>query len=115
MKTLILTIIFLSLAMTGCDKQSGNEISNTQDPNVIDKFEKSDAIIGGYLDKLDSPDTAKTEQINIICNAYPAEYKSNYMPALLKLQPKAYTEEQLLKDLDMALNYYKEKLSITCQ
>jgi len=33
---------------------------------------------------------------------------------LLQLQPHDYTETKLLNDLDMAVNYYKEKLNISC-
>jgi len=33
--------------------------------------------------------------------------KTNYMQALLKLAAKDYTRSQLLKDLDIALDYYK--------
>lgn len=36
------------------------------------------------------------------------------MPALLELEPKDYTPEKLLEDLDIALNYYKDTLNIEC-
>ncbi len=42
----------------------------------------------------------------------PKEYKNNYMPALLKLAPKEYTDKELLTDLDNALNFYKLKANI---
>lgn len=112
MKTKLTTALLLIFTIVSCQKQQ------YKDPKTLSattaQFTKSDTIIGNYLDKLDNPNTPKTEQINIICKDYPREYKTNYMPALLKLQPNAYTEAQLLKDLDIALNYYKEKLSITC-
>jgi hypothetical protein len=37
------------------------------------------------------------------------------MPNLLKLNPENYTEAKLLSDLDIALNYYKEKENIQCK
>ena len=113
MKTIIISILTIALLMTGCQKQQVEDPK--KDDSVATQFEKSDALIGNYLDKLDNPTTPKAEQINIICKEYPTEYKTNYMPALLKLQPNAYTETQLLKDLDIALDYYKEKLSVTCE
>ena len=114
MKKIIFTSLLLSLAITGCQKQEPEPAQSTDREKATAQFTKSDAIISNYLDKLDNPNTPKAEQISIICKDYPHEYKTNYTPALLKLQPNAYTEAQLLKDLDIALNYYKEKLSITC-
>lgn len=113
MKKIILTSLLITLTITGCQKQQAED-PKTND-TITAQFEKSDILIGNYLDKLDNPNTPKAEQIDIICKEYPTEYKTNYMPALLKLQPNAYTEAQLLKDLDIALDYYKEKLSVTCE
>ena len=36
------------------------------------------------------------------------------MPALLKLSPKNYTKQQLLENLEIALNYYKNSFGIKC-
>ena len=36
------------------------------------------------------------------------------MPALMKLSPGEYTESKLIKDLDIALDYYKKKDNIQC-
>lgn len=113
MKTKLTIALLLSISITGCQKQQDKDPKTHS--AAAAQFEKSDALISNYLDKLDIPNTPKAEQINIICKDYPTEYKTNYMPALLKLQPNDYTEAQLLKDLDIALNYYKEKLSITCE
>ncbi|CAM4294936.1 hypothetical protein [Acinetobacter pragensis] len=113
MKTKLIIALLLAISITGCQKQQAEDPKTHAAAET--QFKKSDIIIGSYLDKLDSPNTSKAEQINIICKDYPTEYKTNYMPSLLKLQPNDYTEAQLLKDLDIALNYYKEKLSITCE
>ncbi|MGC3818611.1 hypothetical protein [Acinetobacter sp. G11] len=117
MKKVLFTILLLTLAITGCQKQP--EQTTPSDPgktNPVAKaqFEKSDAIINTYLDKLDSAETPQTERTQILCKDYPAEYKTNYMPALLKLSPTEYTRAQLLKDLDIALDYYKKKDNIQC-
>lgn len=113
MKTKLTIALLLATSITGCQKQQAEDPKTHAAATV--QFEKSDTLIGNYLDKLDSSNTPKAEQINIICKDYPTEYKTNYMPSLLKLQPNTYTEAQLSKDLDIALNYYKEKLSITCE
>ncbi len=112
MKIKILSTLLITLTITGCQKQQAE--NPTENRTAKTQFEKSDVIIGNYLDRLDNPNTPKAEQINIICKDYPAEYKNHYMPALLQLQPHDYTETKLLNDLDMAVNYYKEKLNIGC-
>lgn len=117
MKTKILTTLFLIFSITGCQKQL--EQATASNPGKIDtaakeQFEKSDAIIDSYLNKLDSSETPQAERIQILCKDYPTEYETNYMPALLKLSPTEYTQAKLLKDLDIALDYYKKKDNIQC-
>lgn len=115
MKTKIFTTLLLTLSITGCQKQPEEAaISQNPDPLTKVQFEKSDAIINTYLDKLDSAETPQAERTQILCKDYPTEYKTNYMPALLRLSPTEYTREKLLKDLDIALDYYKKKDNIQC-
>lgn len=116
MKTKIFSTLLLTLAITGCQKKPDQSASTgIPDPVAKAQFEKSDEIINTYLDKLDSAETPLAERAQILCKDYPAEYKANYMPALLKLSPTEYTRAQLLKDLDIALDYYKNKDNIQCQ
>ncbi|MDI9720530.1 hypothetical protein QM294_06805 [Acinetobacter junii] len=115
MKRINLTILLLSLAITGCQKQPEEATASQKiDPVVKAQFEKSDAIINTYLDKLDSAETPQAKRIQILCKDYPTEYKTNYMPALLRLSPTEYTRAKLLKDLDIALDYYKKKDNVQC-
>lgn len=115
MKTKIFTTLLLTLSITGCQKQPEKDAASQKiDPVVKAQFEKSDAIINTYLDKLDSAEMPQAERIHILCKDYPTEYKTNYMPALLKLSPTEYTRAQLLKDLDIALDYYKKKDNVQC-
>ena len=115
MKTKIFTTLLLTLSITGCQKEPDQSAStNTTDPIAKSQFEKSDAIINKYLDQLESPNTTTEEKTKILCKDYPDEYKTNYMPALLKLAAKDYTRSQLLKDLDIALDYYKKKDNVQC-
>ena len=112
MKTKLTIGLLLAISITSCQKQ------NMEEPKVDEaiktQFEKSDDLLGKYLAKLDNPNIAQNEKIRIICKDFPFEYTNNYIPALLKLQPKDYTEPGLLKDLKTTEYYYKEKLKISC-
>lgn len=118
MKTKILTTTLFLIILTGCDNQSKvAEASNSDeaDSSIANvQFEKSDKRINKYLDQLDDPNTTQDARIQILCKDYPTEYKENYMASLLKLSPDEYTESKLIKDLDIALDYYKKKDNIQC-
>jgi len=113
MKNRILITLLMSLAISGCQKQQA-ENSAEAAANIKAQFEQSDNQLSAYLDKLDSSTISLEERTRILCELYPKEYKNNYMPALLKLTPKEYTEKELLTDLDNALNFYKLKANIQC-
>ncbi|WP_034590194.1 hypothetical protein [Acinetobacter variabilis] len=53
MKISLFIIALLALAITGCQKQQA-DVSAEPDPAVKAQFEKSDARLSAYLDKLDS-------------------------------------------------------------
>lgn len=115
MKTKIFSTLLLTLAITGCQKQPEKATASKKtDPVAQAQFDKSDAIISKYLDQLESPNTPQEVRKQILCKDYPTEYKDNYMPALLRLSPAEYTRAKLLKDLDIALDYYKKKDNIQC-
>ena len=111
MKTKILITSLLLITLTGCDKQSASEPHNTA---VAAKFEQSDKKIGEFLDQLDNPETSQEARTQILCKDYPAEYKNEYMPALLQLEPHSYTQGKLLAELKSALDYYKNRFEIKC-
>ena len=114
MKTKILTTTLFLIILTGCDKQSDPATSEPSSPTITAQFEQSDEKIGKYLDQLDDPNTTQEVRIQILCKDYPTEYKTNYMPALMKLSPSEYTEAKLLSDLESALDYYKNIFEIKC-
>jgi len=118
MKTKILTTTLFLIILTGCDNQSKvAEASNSDetDSSIANaQFEKSDKRINKYLDQLDDPKTTQDARIHILCVDYPTEYKTNYMPSLLRLSPGEYTEAKLLSDLESALDYYKNSFEIKC-
>lgn len=107
-------ILATMIIITGCQKQQNDQ--GFKGENAISaQFEKSDDVISSYLDKLDSPNTTRKEKTQILCKDYPAEYKNNYMPALLKSENNHYTKDKLLNDLKSALDFYKAKESIQCE
>ena len=115
MKIRILTTTLFLIILTGCDKQPEQAASEQSDnPTITAQFEQSDEKIGKYLDQLDDPNTPQDVRIQILCKDYPTEYKKNYMPALLKLSPTEYSEVNLLKELEIALDYYKNNYEIKC-
>lgn len=106
------------MILTGCDNQS--KVAEVSDSDETDssianvQFEKSDKRISKFLDQLDDPNTTQEARIQILCKDYPVEYKTNYMPSLLRLSPDEYTEAKLLSDLELALDYYKNSFEIKC-
>ena len=108
-------LITTALFLTGCEKppdQSTSEaLSNT---TTSAQFKQSGKNINKYLSKLYHPSTTRDVRIHILCIDYPIEYKTNYMPALLKLSPDKYTEAKLLANLEATLNYYKSNFEIKC-
>ena len=117
MKTKILTTTLL-ITLAGCNNQS--KVAETFNSDETDssianvQFEKSDKRISKFLDQLDDPNTTQEAHIQILCKDYPTEYKTNYMPSLMKLSPGEYTEAKLLSDLESALDYYKNSFEIKC-
>lgn len=116
MRVVFLTIFSLSLGITACQKQPEQPTAEpSNNPAVTVQFEQADQKISDFLDQLDDPDTSQERRAQIICKDYPAVYKNEYMPALLKLSPDEYTEPQLLQDMKIALDYYVQKDKVICK
>ncbi|MCR6567837.1 hypothetical protein [Acinetobacter baumannii] len=111
MKLKNLTMMLCVALLSGCTKQAESEA-----PQIDYKaqFEESDRKIGEFLDQLDNSNTPQEVKVKILCHDYPEVYKKQYMPALIKVSPKPYTEEKLLSDLKSATDYYKGTLGIKC-
>lgn len=92
--------LHVALVFTGCQKQQAEDAK--PDSAIAAQFEKSDAVIGAYLDKLDSSETPKGEKTQILCKDYPAEYKTNYMPALSNWRLKITRRIKLATDLEIS-------------
>lgn len=119
-KLKILSFIFFATFLTAC-QQPNDEVAAAESQNAdlateqaTQQFEQSDAQISQYLDVLDAQSTSIKEKTQVLCHDYPHEYKTNYMPAMLKLAAQDYTQDKMLNDLKIAQDYYKEKLKIEC-
>lgn len=108
----IITLLLLVIIISGCDKKPKPPPEDQS--KLSAQFEKSDAVIDAFFDKLDSPTTPFTEKKQITCIDFPTEYKNNYVPAMLQSKANTYSEKKLLADMDMALNYYKKKDNLVC-
>ncbi|MDC4255339.1 hypothetical protein NQ622_15410 [Acinetobacter baumannii] len=111
MKLKFLTMMLCVALLSACTKQAESEA-----PQIDYKaqFEESDRNIDEFLDQLDNPNTPQEVKVKILCHDYPDVYKKQYMPALIEVSPKPYTEEKLLSDLKSATDYYKGTLGIKC-
>ena len=115
MKIRPITIALFLIALVGCENRPNQSVaSKVSTPTISAQFEQSRKEINKYLDKLYHPSTPQDMRIQILCIDYPVEYKTNYMPALLKLSPDKYTEAKLLSNLEAALNYYKNIFDVKC-
>lgn len=116
-KIKIAFLSFLGL-LVGCEKPATDVSAQAQMQSTTSiiqaEFEKSDQILTRYLDALDAAQTSRADKIQIICHDYPHEYKVGYMKSLLLLKPQAFTETELLKQLEQAMAFYKEKDHIQC-
>lgn len=110
MKTKILALTIFAVSIVGCTKQTDTQkIAELQT-----QFAQADQKISTYLAVLDNSKSTKVAQEKILCEDYPRTYENEYMPAVLKLTPGGYTQEGLLKDLKVVLDYYSTKLDIRC-
>lgn len=109
MKIITFIALLLSFTVTGCQQ--------SQDTVDIDEvtiaLEKSENILGTYIEKLDSEFTVKDVRAQIICKDYQYEYTQNYIPSMLKLSSE-YTKSELLRDMNTTLDYYRSIENIQC-
>ena len=114
MKTKIFITTLFLISLTGCEKSKPTTSEPSSDTTITAQFEQSNDKIHQFIDQLDDPDTPQDVRIQILYKDYSTEYKTNYLPSLMKLSPGEYTEGKLIKDLDIALDYYKKKDNIQC-
>ncbi|MBJ8478406.1 hypothetical protein I6M70_03355 [Acinetobacter pittii] len=102
----------ISLAvLVSCTKQVENK---ALPPSVEAQFMSSDQEIGKMLEDLNNQNVPLQRKREILCKTYPEVYKKRYMPALLKLTPKVYTEEILLRDFEAVISFYEKAFLVNC-
>jgi len=99
------------MVLVSCTKQMETK---TLPPSVEAQFMSADKEIGKMLDVLNNQNVPLDRKQEILCKTYPEVYKKQYMPALLKLSPKVYTEETLLRDFEAVINFYKKTFVVNC-
>lgn len=99
------------VVLVSCTKQVENK---SLPPSVEAQFMSSDQEIGKMLDDLNNQNVPLQRKREILCNTYPEVYKKQYVPALLNLTPKAYTEEILLRDFEAVISFYEKAFVINC-
>lgn len=113
----IIFVLFLTI-LAGCEDQHKivDNFESTDADSVIAEVQlkQSNKKIIRFVDQLYDPNTSVNVRTQILCKAYPDEYKKNYMPALLRLSPKENMKSELLNDLESALEYYKIHFKIKC-
>lgn len=99
------------VVLISCTKQAE---SKALPPSVEAQYMSADKEIGKMLDDLENRNIPLQRKQEILCNTYPDVYKKRYMPALLKLSPKVYTEETLLRDFEAVISFYKKTFVVNC-
>ncbi|MDO7428246.1 hypothetical protein Q5X64_01145 [Acinetobacter baumannii] len=104
--------LMISLSLVGgCSKDIEIKPLPT---SVEEQFIKASQQINKMLDALENPEVVLNVKREILCKTYPEVYKKQYMPALLMLSPKVYTEETLLRDYEAVIRFYKKTFVVNC-
>ncbi|QDB84197.1 hypothetical protein [Acinetobacter pittii] len=103
--------LVISLNFVGCTKQAESKALAS---SVEAQFISADKEIGKMLDDLENRDIPLQRKREILCKTYPEVYQKQYIPALVKLSPKVYTEEILLRDFEMVISFYKKTFVVNC-
>ncbi|WP_257227219.1 hypothetical protein [Acinetobacter sp. YH16049] len=109
MRIITFTALLLSFTVAGCQKQ----LTNSEIDAATTALEKSEKVLGVYIDKLGSEFTDERLRVQILCKDYPSEYEKNYVPNMLKLSSE-YTESELLRDMNTTLDHYRRNENIQC-
>ena len=118
MKNKIKFYLVFIFIFSGCQKESDPiDLSETQKIQLRSnqEIEQVDIQINTFLDQLDNPKTPLGVKKQILCIDYPNFYILKYIPTLVEVDPNVYSSEKLLRDLNLALDYYKDKLKIQCE
>lgn len=102
--------VFL-VALVSCTKQVENK---KLPPSVEAQFMSAEQQIGKMLDDLNNQNVPLERKREILCKTYREVYKTQYMPALLKLSPHDYTEQSITRDFEAVISFYKKAFVVKC-
>ncbi|MCT9411689.1 hypothetical protein KTI85_00145 [Acinetobacter baumannii] len=108
---ILCSCLLISLSFVGCTKQAETK---PLPHSVEEQFINASQQIDTMLNALENREVALNIKRDILCKTYPEVYKKQYMPALLKLSPKVYTKETLLRDYDAVISFYKKTFVVNC-
>lgn len=97
--------------LSACTKQAESEAPQM---DYKAQFEESDRKIGEFQISQIIQIPLKKLKLKFYVMTILMCIKKQYMPALIEVSPKPYTEEKLLSDLKSATDYYKGTLGIKC-
>lgn len=109
--TFLSSCLVISLTLVSCTKQAE---SKALPPSVEAQFNSADQQIRRMLYDLSNQNVPLQRKREILCKTYPEVYKNQYVTALLKLAPKVYTEETLLRDYEAVIIFYEKAFFINC-
>jgi hypothetical protein len=116
---LLSTVIFLSFA-AGCEKNEntvqdkGLDATQVDSIDPADRFQQADDQISTLTDQIENPEQSLDQRKKILCEEFPKTYQDKYIPALLALNAKDTSQEQLIAEMQFTLQYYQQQLNIQC-
>ena len=116
---LISTVILISFA-AGCEK---NEMAvqnaalnqaQAEPVNATERFAQADEQISALTDQIENSALSLEQRKKVLCQDFPKTYQNKYVPALLALNAKDTSQEQLIQEMQFTLQYYQQQLNIQC-
>lgn len=104
MKKAVLTTLLLVLNLTACEE---HKLDSIDSPLHSTSFDRPESLFSVYIEKLDSEFNHPKVQYRNLCSGYSYDYKTNYLPNLLKFASNNYDELSLIADLNIVLENYK--------
>lgn len=111
MKKAVLFTLLLLLNLTACEEQKLDPIDS---PLNSTSFDRPESLFSVYIAKLDSEFSDPKVRYRNLCSDYSYDYKTNYLPNLLKFASDNYDESGLIADLNIVLKHYKRRDITRC-
>jgi hypothetical protein len=111
--SILYSFLFISLtsSLLGCSKK--HEVK-TLPPSIEAQYMSAEQQLSKMLSDLNNLDVPLQRKRVILCKTYREVYKTQYMPALLKLSPHNYTEQSITRDYEAVISFYKKAFDVNC-